>query len=189
MSLHNLCRRLLPVTLLALSSTLALAGVVKWVDANGQVHYGDRPPDGASTNTVQVKVQPAGRPVTPVNAPTADDPPANMVGEKQRSIADERQAHSDEVDRRNAEGMAAMARAARATEERNNKDLIAKCKAARETYCDKGADEIRRKQYEHDSAQADAQMDAAFRRGGVVPVPQRIRPRPPCEWPRTCKSK
>jgi hypothetical protein len=189
MGLHNLFRRALPVLVCALAAVSAQAGVVKWKDANGQIHYGDRAPDGITADTVHVSAAPTPRPAPEAAQAPGIQPNANMVGEKQRTPADERQAHSEEADRGITEGMAAAAKFQREVEARNNKELIAKCKAARETYCDKGADAIRKQQYEHDLGQAAAQSDAAMRRGGVVPQSQRIRPRAPCEWPRKCDSK
>ena len=35
------------------------AGVYKWVDANGQTHFGDRPPAQAASSEVTVKAAPA----------------------------------------------------------------------------------------------------------------------------------
>jgi biopolymer transport protein ExbB/TolQ len=37
----------------------ATAGVYKWVDANGQTHFGDRPPAQAESSEVAVKAAPA----------------------------------------------------------------------------------------------------------------------------------
>ncbi|KMQ76740.1 DUF4124 domain-containing protein [Marinobacter subterrani] len=37
----------------------ANAGVYKWVDANGQTHFGDRPPAKAASSEVAVKAAPA----------------------------------------------------------------------------------------------------------------------------------
>jgi len=37
----------------------ANAGVYKWVDANGQTHFGDRPPAKAASSEVTVKAAPA----------------------------------------------------------------------------------------------------------------------------------
>jgi len=39
----------------------AVAKVYKWTDANGKVHYGERPPRGASTKTIRVPKQGAPR--------------------------------------------------------------------------------------------------------------------------------
>ncbi|MEL0082483.1 MAG: DUF4124 domain-containing protein [Gammaproteobacteria bacterium] len=40
-------------------SSLAPAGVYRWVDANGQVHFGERPPTGTEADEVQPPPPPA----------------------------------------------------------------------------------------------------------------------------------
>ena len=47
------------LTLLCLLPLSANAGVYKWVDANGQTHFGDRPPAKAASSEVTVKASPA----------------------------------------------------------------------------------------------------------------------------------
>jgi len=47
---------LMSVCLLPLSAS---AGVYKWVDANGQTHFGDRPPAQAASSEVTVDAKPA----------------------------------------------------------------------------------------------------------------------------------
>ena len=47
---------LISVCLMPLSAN---AGVYKWVDANGQTHFGDRPPAQAASSEVTVKAAPA----------------------------------------------------------------------------------------------------------------------------------
>lgn len=48
--------RIFSLILLALgSSTLWAEGIYKWTDANGRVHFGDRPPEQAVTETVTVE--------------------------------------------------------------------------------------------------------------------------------------
>ena len=47
---------LISVCLMPLSAN---AGVYKWVDANGQTHFGDRPPVQAASSEVTVKAAPA----------------------------------------------------------------------------------------------------------------------------------
>jgi len=44
---------------LSLLPLFASAGVYKWVDANGQTHFGDRPPAQAASSEVTVKAAPA----------------------------------------------------------------------------------------------------------------------------------
>ena len=47
---------LVSMCLLPLSAS---AGVYKWVDANGQTHFGDRPPAQAASSDVTVDARPA----------------------------------------------------------------------------------------------------------------------------------
>ena len=48
--------------MLALAVPAALAQVFKWVDENGRVHYGEKPPPGTKANAVK---PPAGAPNSP----------------------------------------------------------------------------------------------------------------------------
>lgn len=43
---------------LLLAATTGQAGTYRWVDENGQTHFGDRPPANAATNEVQLKSAP-----------------------------------------------------------------------------------------------------------------------------------
>jgi Domain of unknown function (DUF4124) len=47
-------RLLLCVALLAWSGLLSAGVVYKWVDSDGKVHYGDRPPDGVHAEIVEM---------------------------------------------------------------------------------------------------------------------------------------
>lgn len=42
--------------LLLLSCTATQAEIYKWVDAQGNVHFGDRPPKSATTETIDLKI-------------------------------------------------------------------------------------------------------------------------------------
>ena len=46
-------------TAILILATAAQAGIYKWVDENGQVHYGERPPAGAEYRTVAPAPPPA----------------------------------------------------------------------------------------------------------------------------------
>jgi hypothetical protein len=53
-----------------LLSSVAVAGVTKWVDANGVVHYSDQPPPSAVKSTeLSISSQPADLPAPVVKAP------------------------------------------------------------------------------------------------------------------------
>lgn len=64
-------RRVLLCTALALWSGLACAVVYKWVDAQGNVQYGDRPPDGVHAEVVEYLGSHPGHPESARAAPTA----------------------------------------------------------------------------------------------------------------------
>ena len=57
---------LAPLTLASLSVTAA--AVYKWVDENGKVHYGERPPNGAASKRIKVTAAPAAQ--QPSSAPS-----------------------------------------------------------------------------------------------------------------------
>jgi Domain of unknown function (DUF4124) len=175
----------LSVAVLAQAGQLPAAAVQKWTDANGEVHYGDAPPPGTSTERVRVNAPPPSRnPAPVVSTPAPSQQPAPL-----RSIADERQAHIDEVEKRNREGMAAMAAAQARTQTLNDKVLVDKCRSSRNSYCDEGVNAIRQKNYDHELSQQAAQQGAAMAQGRVIPPSQRIQPTAPCQWPQTCSSK
>ena len=175
---------LLALALFGACVSAMAAGVLKWTDANGQVHYGDSPPPGSNTQSVRVDAPAPSRNPAPIAAPVADQkaPPF-------RSIADERQAHIDEVEKRNRDGMAALVAAQNRTQALNDKALMDKCRSARNSYCDEGVNAVRQKNYEREQMQAAAQQGAALQQGRVIPPAQRIQPTAPCQWPQTCTGK
>jgi Domain of unknown function (DUF4124) len=172
---------LLTLVLLGSGVTTLAAGVLKWTDANGQVHYGDSPPPGYNTQPVRIDAPPPSRNPAPVQAPAPVQKPAPF-----RSIDDERQARIDEVQKRNREGMAALVAARERTQALNDKALMDRCRAARDSYCDQGVNVVRQKNYEREQMQAAAQQGAAMSQGRVIPPAQRIQPTAPCQWPQTC---
>jgi hypothetical protein len=69
-------RVLLCAALLAWSS-LASAVVYKWVDAQGKIQYGDRPPDGVHAEIVELLgTHPSARAAPPAAADKAASPPS-----------------------------------------------------------------------------------------------------------------
>ncbi|GLK91888.1 DUF4124 domain-containing protein [Pseudomonas turukhanskensis] len=73
--------------LLALSATASASQVYKWVDAQGNTHFGNQPPQGQDATQVNTGVaQP--KPATPAPAPlplpgtAADDPAQKAIDEK-----------------------------------------------------------------------------------------------------------
>lgn len=69
-------KRVLLCTALIFWSTLASAVVYKWSDAEGKVHYGDRPPDGVQAEVVEMLVSHATAPAAAAPARTAAAPAA-----------------------------------------------------------------------------------------------------------------
>lgn len=67
-------KRVLLCAALLAWSTLASAVVYKWVDAQGKVEYGDRPPDGVHAEVVEMlgtNSRPATTPAPPATKPAA----------------------------------------------------------------------------------------------------------------------
>jgi hypothetical protein len=103
-------KRVLLFTALIIWSAVASAVVYKWSDAEGKVHYGDRPPDGVKAEIVEglgthVYAQPA---ATPAPARAAAQPAAAAAKDKPLDAA----AHD-------AQCSAAQARLKQATEGRH----------------------------------------------------------------------
>jgi hypothetical protein len=162
------------------------AGVQKWTDAQGNVHYGDAPPPGASIESVRVNAPPPSRNPAPVYS----QPPATVQQPAPfRGIEAERQARVDEADKRNRDGIAGLAAAQARTQALNDKALIDQCKAQRNSYCNQGVNTIRQKNYDREQMQAANQQAAAMAQGRVIPPGQRIQPTAPCQWPQTCTDK
>jgi hypothetical protein len=68
-------KRLLLCAVLLTWSTLASAIVYKWVDAQGKVQYGDRPPDGVHAEVVELLGTHSNRTATPAPAHAAASTP------------------------------------------------------------------------------------------------------------------
>ncbi len=93
-------KRVLLCAALIAWSGLASAVVYKWVDAQGKVLYGDRPPDGVHAEVVELlgnrapRSAPA-RPVTNAAAPAGDSKPATAAATASDAAA--KQAVDDDV--------------------------------------------------------------------------------------------
>lgn len=60
--------------LLALSATAMAGQVYKWVDENGNTHFGAQPPEGREATTINTNVpQPKPAPMKPAAAPAEED--------------------------------------------------------------------------------------------------------------------
>ena len=68
------------ISLLTLSSTLCFAGVYKWVDAEGNIHYGQQRPAGTQSESMNVQMH------APVNSSTYNKPgsekPDGQIGDQ-----------------------------------------------------------------------------------------------------------
>lgn len=64
-------KRLLLCTALMVWSAMASAVVYKWVDAQGKVQYGDRPPDGVHADVVELLGTHTGHTAAPAPAPSS----------------------------------------------------------------------------------------------------------------------
>jgi len=71
---------LLPAMAVLLSGTAAVAEIQKWVDLDGQVHYGDQPPSSVDATPVDlqpnvIETDPALRPASRGEQPATPQPP------------------------------------------------------------------------------------------------------------------
>jgi hypothetical protein len=78
-------KRVLLCAVLMAWSTLASAVVYKWVDAQGKVQYGDRPPDGVHAEVVEGLGTHTSRPATSP-APAAKGPAAEVPSETKKAV-------------------------------------------------------------------------------------------------------
>ncbi|MDD3447643.1 MAG: DUF4124 domain-containing protein [Gammaproteobacteria bacterium] len=102
--------RAIALLLLVLAAPAVAGGIYRWTDAQGQVHFGDRPPAGAGEAL----------PLTSRPTPPAPEPDAGA-----RRARQDRLLRAFETERRERAEQAAAARAETERRERN-------CRAARE---------------------------------------------------------
>ncbi len=85
-------KRLLLIAALLAWSGMASAVVYKWVDAQGKVQYGDRPPDGVKAEVVELLVSHANAaPSRAAPAGTSDGKPAPSDADKAKVAQDVQQ--------------------------------------------------------------------------------------------------
>lgn len=85
----------------ALSPALA-AGVYKWVDEQGQVHFGERPPAKGRAQELQLKVQPAAPAAVPNEAERRDSEQRLLRAfeeEREQKKAQEQKSREDQAQR------------------------------------------------------------------------------------------
>lgn len=138
--------------------TAAAQQIVKWTDANGQVHYSDHAPPDQKITTVNLPPAPKAPLPPPKPAPVAAAPqtPAHSLG-----WHDPMSAHPTplEEDRKRREQM----------KKDFDKRIVDRCKARRETYCNRGPKGIEREESLRAARQrrdADLARHAELLRGG-----------------------
>lgn len=104
----------LALALILLSATASAAGVYKWVDDKGKVHYGDRPPASASSKSVNVE--------------SRGSSTAGPVSEAERAARRQRLLQSFEADRAERANQRAQKQQALA----KKRELKRKCAYARD---------------------------------------------------------
>lgn len=94
-------RRLTAVTLALAAQCAAAQGVFKWTDAQGRVHFGDRPPGDAATTTLAPPAPPAVPPPTDSERATRQQRLLDMYQDERRE-KEEREAKqkADDEERR-----------------------------------------------------------------------------------------
>lgn len=115
--------------------TAAAQQIVKWTDANGQVHYSDHAPPDQKITTVNLPPAPKAPPPPPKPAPVAAVPqtPAHSPGWHDPMSA---RPTPFEEDRKQREQM----------KKDFEKWIVDRCKARHETYCNQGAKGIEREE-------------------------------------------
>ena len=87
-------KRVLLCAVLMAWSTLASAVVYKWVDAQGKIQYGDRPPDGVHAEVVEGlgrDSRPASAPPSAAKAPAAPVAPSDLKKAVQVDVSSTRE--------------------------------------------------------------------------------------------------
>lgn len=150
---------------LACAPGLALAQkIVKWTDANGQVHYSDHAPTDQNAVAVNVPKSPPPpppkpKPVVPVQ--TDEDAALNAQADAahQKYLADEaarKKQYADDKKRQED------------WQKKYDQSVVDRCKANHETYCNKGAKGIQDEEWLRGVKQKQAAQrsyDSALRQG------------------------
>ena len=150
------------LTACALVSTTATAQqIVKWTDEQGQVHFSDHAPPGQNATHVVVEKAPNSTPPA-ATVPLATAPAAiigqptqgnssvrrwGLAAESSRAAADSEVARRAAAAKEQQRRWDEQNKAAAAARLKADQDLIAQCKANRETYCNQSANAIRKQEH------------------------------------------
>ena len=130
--------------------------IYKWVDDNGQVHYSEKKPANLKSNEMNVTK----------NSPSQSSEKESVKLEpcKTRACQLNKFLQENQPPKYKHYPTPDPHQQSKTTKEKYDAELIAKCKNNRDTYCDKGADEIRR--IEEDKALMQQGLDRNARMHG-----------------------
>jgi len=125
--------------------------IVKWTDAEGQIHFSDHAPPGQTATNVVVQKAPK---TVPLPNPAAPRPVDSRYGAQSGAGSGPGQTATDSEAARRALAAQEQQRrwdeqnkAAAAARLKADQAVIAECKANRETYCNQSADAIRKQEH------------------------------------------
>jgi hypothetical protein len=170
------------LSLTLVATQAAAQNIYKWTDAEGRVHFSDQPPPGVSGAEVVGQASKTERAIPPSASPSSAHGPMPDVDFSPGSPASRAR---DQLQRERDEQEAARVRAANPPPQQRSEapsgltdsQVIARCKSRRDTYCDEGAAEIRRRDLEHEWHQYDVERNRA-----AAPLPGTPNYRPPSAW-------
>ncbi len=114
----------------AVSNSAVGGSIKKWVDANGQVHYGDKPPNSAVTTDVKVRKSPV------VEQSQTKKSNTQSSNTESRSARMERQKKSRKRSAQTNSYDALLKNAKNSSAEKWKKNFVKKCKENRGTNCE-----------------------------------------------------
>jgi Domain of unknown function (DUF4124) len=122
--------------------------IVKWTDDQGQIHFSDHAPPGQNaTNVVVQKAPKSTAPSTAVRPQTQGNSYVSGAGAASAPASDSEAARRAAAEKEQQRRWDEQNKAAAAARLKADKDLIAQCKANRETYCNQSADAIRKQEH------------------------------------------
>jgi len=137
---------------LGVSTMPAHAGVYKWVDENGSVHYSEHPPEKGSHSQLHIPAAPSKpQPSSKDQSVWQQRQMESDQREKERWAAEKKRQVEEEKGIR--ESMAAQEERWKQEEQRRadekkarDNGLVAECNRNREIYCDQGVERIKREE-------------------------------------------